>query len=201
MKAKRSIILLASLLLTVALVSYAGVLVVYNFEATSTSTAAPISFAGGTNAGGADLGGNTISVTITGNYTASITLHPTYAPTYYFDVLNIVDNIAGDGNYYAQICVTTPLPATNYTTANLYLYNVTGGTYVDLDTTDPAISPLSLTTSGCSSTIVLTDQNTYDFVFEFQVSEGTALNTADTFSITLYYSTNTADLGNIGSLP
>ncbi|MEB3764800.1 MAG: hypothetical protein GSR77_01335 [Desulfurococcales archaeon] len=196
MKAKRSIILLASLLLTVAIVSYAGVLVVYNFEATSTSTGAPISLAPGTNAGVADLGGNSITVTVTGNYSATIALHPTYAPTYYFDVLSIVDNVAGDGNYYAKICVKSPITSTNYTIANLYLYNATGASYVDLDTADTAISPLNLTVAGCSSTIVLLDGNNYYFVFELQVAEGTALNTIDTFSIELYYSPNSADLGN-----
>ena len=196
MKAKRSIILLASLLLTVAIVSYAGVLVVYNFEVTSTSTAAPISFVAGTNAGSNDLGGNPISVTVTGNYSASIAVHPTYAPTYYFDVLKIVDNINGDGNYYAQICVETPIPSTNYAVANLYLYNATGGQYVDLDTADTALSPLDLTTTDCSSTIVLVDQNDYYFVFELQVADGTSLGTTDTFTVTLHYSTNSADLGN-----
>ncbi|MEB3760809.1 MAG: hypothetical protein GSR72_06605 [Desulfurococcales archaeon] len=196
MKAKRSIILLASLLLTAALVGYAGVLVVYNFEVSSTSTSAPISLVAGTNAGATDLGNNTITVTVTGNYSATIEVHPTYAPTYYFDVLGIADNIAGDGNYSAKICVETPINSANYTVANLYLYNATNGTYVDLDTTDIVISPLDLTVAGCSSTIVLIDGYSYYFVFELQVADGTTVNTTDTFSIGLYYSPNAADLGN-----
>jgi len=71
----------------------------------------PVEIRPGGNAGGADLAGNTITVTVGANKSSvSMTLHPTYQITYYHNV-TVVKNIQppnGD-NYWFGINVSTPL--------------------------------------------------------------------------------------------
>ncbi|RLG85348.1 MAG: hypothetical protein DRO39_05815, partial [Thermoprotei archaeon] len=98
---------------------------------TLSPTAPDVRLVEGSNAGQADLGGSTITVTITGSTKASITIHPTNERTYYKNVTVIVNT--GSATYYGWIKVNTPISANGITAAKLIIKDTSGATVATVD--------------------------------------------------------------------
>ena len=188
MKTKRTLILIGSLLLTFAIVGYAGVLVVYNISGSVQPVEAPWVFWEGTNANQPDLSGETIQVSLSNkNTSATITVHPTYADTYYIDVLRIKDNGTDTIPYYAKLKVETPIDDPNIVEAKLYLvdYDGTSYNYVTLSSSGTA---LDLKTTSESNEFTLQDGHEYIVVLKFKVSPSATGTVSYSFTVQLLYS-------------
>ena len=159
-------------LLAIAAVSsmaFAAAFVYYPLNVALEGQSPPIVFAAGGNAGGGDLWGNTITVSIGANGTSlGLTLHPTYQKTYYKDVALIVNN-DNSNSYYVMLRVTTPLSGIQ---AKLILSD---GTEIDLTTT----GDYGWITLGAGSSLTVD--------VEVNIPEGVTLDTY-TASLELIYS-------------
>lgn len=100
----------------------------------------PVVFDLGDNAGGQDLGGNTITVTLGANKSSfTLTIHPTYQKTYYHNVTIFKNPSPPSGdNYYFGVKVTTPISGP-YSSAKLYVYSSGGTLLFTVDLTASAV--------------------------------------------------------------
>lgn len=166
MRTSRAIILLA-LLTLLALVGTA-VFVYLPVNVTINSVSPPVIFQLGSNAGGTDLAGNTIQVTLGANSSsATLILHPTYQRTYYHDVLLITNPSppAGD-NYYIGIRVITPLTGAAFASATARVY----------DSANNLLFTADLMTAGTYGwPQLLPDGQTYRIDIEIVINEGFTL--------------------------
>lgn len=125
-----SALLIIAIAMTLSSVA-ASVFVYYPLSITLSPTAPDVKLVEGSNAGQADLGGSTITVTITGSTKASITIHPTNERTYYKNVTVIVNT--GSATYYGWIKVNTPISANGITAAKLIIKDTSGATVATVD--------------------------------------------------------------------
>ncbi|MCE4603169.1 MAG: hypothetical protein F7B18_08295 [Desulfurococcales archaeon] len=186
----------AKKLMPITIVMFAGIVLasvfVYNPITGQLVTTAPaIIFQPGTNAGQADLGGNTITVSLSPSQTsASVLLHPTYQITYYKDILE-VNNTDTVNAYFILLRVTDPLNDAKVTQAFAYLKDAGGAVLATLD----------LTIAGTETTWIQIPANTvYTLDFSFTIADGTgdspgtAPALTDTqFAIDLIYSTTNTE--------
>lgn len=164
---KSTTIIMAALIAVV----FASVFVYYPLNVTVSPTSAPVVFQTGTNAGGTDLGGNTITVSLGSNAaSADITVHPTYQTTYYEDVLRLV-NTDSSTTYYVTIRVNTAV-GSGFTTAKL----IVNGVQVDL------------TATGDTTIGQIPASGSWQVDLQFVVPEGSPLPSSSTASIQVIYS-------------
>lgn len=166
MRISRAVIILA-LLTLLALVGTA-VFVYLPVNVTINSVSPPVIFQLGSNAGGQDLAGNTIQVTLGANSSsATLVLHPTYQRTYYHDVLQVSNPSppAGD-NYYIGIKVVSPLTGTGFASATARVY----------DSANNLLFTADLTTAGTYGfPTLLPDGQTFRIDIEIVITEGVTL--------------------------
>ncbi len=161
----------------------AAVFVYYPISITAQWGPRPVRFAGGSNAGGTDLGsGNTITVSLSDEDTsASITVNPSRrGTTRYTDILRIVNDDAQA--YYVGFTVETAFDDSAVNVAQLTVCTTGGaplGT-VDLKTTGTTWVPWTLSASS---------QLRVDL--RFTISSGSS--GSDTASITLVYSPQSSE--------
>jgi len=176
---KQMIVLLA--LITVAsTVALASVFVYNPLTININAVAPPVQFWPGSNANQADLGGNTITVTIGANKTSeTITIHPTYQSTYYLNV-SLINNTDTATTYYVWIKVLTPATLPAGSEAYLIL-NDTASTQVDLLTTG-SYGPITLAPGG----LLQMDLNV-------TLPEGVQLPAATSAELQVIYSTQSSE--------
>jgi len=130
---KRYLIELLAIVLFLGLVA-TSVFVYLPINVTISGTTIPVKFATGSNAGGTDLGGNTISVTLgSKSMSAKVTLHPTYEYTYYEDVLRIVNDDDSNPHYIAIRVKTT---ISGLETAQMIIHLSSGDKIINLNSED-----------------------------------------------------------------
>jgi len=121
MKAERKLIALLAVAALVSIVN-ASVFVYYPITVSLQPTQPPIIFSKGKNAGGQDLYGNTIGVSMgNANTSLTITVHPTYQTNYYRNI-TVIKNQDSKA-YYFKIRVTDAFTDTKITNAKLRIYN------------------------------------------------------------------------------
>jgi hypothetical protein len=136
MKAERKLIALLAVAALVSIVN-ASVFVYYPITVNLQPTQPPIIFSEGKNAGGQDLYGNNIEVSIgNANTSLTITVHPTYQTNYYRNI-TVIKNQDSKA-YYFKIRVTDAFTDTKITNAKLRIYNSdrTTDIWVDLRLTE-----------------------------------------------------------------
>jgi len=146
MKAERKLIALLAVAALVSIVN-ASVFVYYPITVELQPTQPPIIFSKGKNAGGQDLYGNTIGVSIgDANTSLTITVHPTYQTNYYKN-LTVINNTDTANSYYVAIRVNTPFSNSKIISAKLLIFDSSGTNIavVDLLTTGTTswLGPLS----------------------------------------------------------
>jgi hypothetical protein len=146
MKAERKLIALLAVAALVSIVN-ASVFVYYPITVGLQPTQPPIIFSKGKNAGGQDLYGNTIGVSMgNANTSLTITVHPTYQTNYYKN-LTVIKNTDSSNSYYVAIRVNTPFSNSKITEAKLLIFDSSGTNIavVDLKTTGTTswLDPLS----------------------------------------------------------
>ncbi len=178
---RRTIALLAAIVMMAGIVSYAGFVVVYQINGNVHETQPPVYFTGGTNNNTIGLDGNAMVASIGPNGTsATVNFSVTYGDTYIVDLLNITNSASTD--YYAELCVATPVQSTTgvVSSAEALVVNSTGNVLATLDL---------LTSGSCTSTFTIPASGNVTVDFYFTLSEGTQLDTSNlTFTITLQYS-------------
>ncbi len=156
-----------ALLTLLALVGTA-VFVYLPVNVTINSVSPPVIFQLGSNAGGTDLAGNIIQVTLGPNASsATLVLHPTYQKTYYHDVLQVSNPSppAGD-NYYIGIKVVSPLTGAGFSSAVARVY----------DSANNLLFTADLTTAGTYGwATLLPDGQTFRIDIEIVITEGVPL--------------------------
>lgn len=180
-------------ILPITVVMFAGIVLasvfVYNPMSGQLLTTTPaIIFQPGTNAGQADLGGNTITVLQSPSQTsATVELHPTYQKTYYKDVIQINNTEAN--TYYIILRVIDPLSDTRITQAKAYIYDTA---------TDTLLATVDLTLPGNETPWITMNGNAVfrvDFEFVIADQAGDSPNTPPSltdsqFTLDLIYSTS-----------
>jgi hypothetical protein len=145
MKAERKLIALLAVAALVSIVN-ASVFVYYPITVELQPTQPPIIFSEGRNAGGRDLYGNTIGVSMgNANTSLTITVHPTYQTNYYKN-LTVINNVDSN-SYYVAIRVNTAFSNSKIISAKLLIFDSSGTNIavVDLLTTGTTswLGPLS----------------------------------------------------------
>jgi len=130
MNTKRKLIALLAIATLISIVN-ASVFVYYPINLTISPQNPPVVFLEGSNAGGNDLRGNTITV-ITSNSGTSLTIkvHPTLQKNYYYDIAKIKNN-DDPHTYYIKFRVTNPIPITDGRVNEAYLI-INGDYKIDL---------------------------------------------------------------------
>jgi len=174
----KQMVVLLVLVTAASTVALASVFVYNPLTVNINAVAPPVIFDPGSNANQADLGGNTITVTIGANKTsATITIHPTYQVTYYKNI-TLIHNTDTATTYYVWIKVVSPatLPAGSQAVLKL---NDTAGTTIDLLTT------------GTYGPITLPAGNLLQMDFNMTIPEGVQLPAATSAQLQVIYSTST----------
>ena len=172
----------------VAAMVSASVFVVYPVSGTLSFVSPPIVLNAGSNAGQADLGGNTISVQIGDNQTsATITLHPTYETTYYYSIL-YVNNTDTVNSYYVKFKLSTSSTLSNGEQVTALIYD-SNGNLIDTVTID------STTTSSWNTNGWLTLGAGSGFRIDFKIvyPEGQPLPGTQSFTLSIVYSNQNAE--------
>jgi len=188
--------LLIALVAIVAAVN-ASVFVYYPMTVNVSGTTVEVRFALGSNAGGADLAGQTIAVTLEGNYNtkATITIHPTNERTYYRNVL-VIENYGVGRTYYAWINVKTAISNQYITLAKLYVKDGSGNVVATIDLKSNVIQPttgsITIPAATQSGTTVTPGRLYIDI--EIQIDRGVDAGTvSDTAVLELIYSPQSAE--------
>lgn len=151
---RRSLYLMAGIAVALALVN-AAVFVYFPMNIGLSPQNPPIYFDLGSNAGGSDLWGNTISVsTSQANTILNIQVHPTYQTNYYKNIATIKRQDTTHA-YYVLFKVTDAISDTNVTSAYLIITNSTTGeeiARVDLTNT-MGVQPSSWISISSSDTL------------------------------------------------
>ena len=182
MRLDKRLLLLAAVAVALSLAS-ASVFVYYPIQASLSFVEPPVKLQAGSNAGQADLAGNTITVSIGANQTsATITLHPTYQTTYYKNILNITNT---DTNaYYINLLVSGSLTLEPGEKVYVIIHNSDYSQETVLD----------LTTSSSTGWITLDAGSTLYVDIQVVYPEGQQLpSTAQTISFNLVYSTQNSE--------
>lgn len=182
MRPDRRLLLLAAVAVALSLAS-ASVFVYYPIQASLSFVQPPVQLEAGSNAGKADLAGNTISVSIGQNKTsATVTLHPTYQTTYYKDILNITNT---DSNvYYINLLVASPPTLEPGEKVYVIIHNSDYSQETVLD----------LTTSTSTGWITLNAGSTLYVDIQVYYPEGQPLpSSAQTIGFNLVYSTQNSE--------
>jgi hypothetical protein len=125
----RRVVAAAMLPLLLLTIAYASVFVYYPMTITTTAVEPPVVFDEGSNANQADLGSNTIGVSISSQNTSiTITLHPTYQNTLYKNV-SLIKNLDTKA-YNVYIRVLTPLSLPSSSSAVLQIRSLDGATVI-----------------------------------------------------------------------
>jgi len=126
-------------------VANAAVFVYYPMTVNVSGTTAEVRFAPGSNAGGADLAGQTIAVALEGSYNtkATITIHPTNERTYYKNVL-VIENYGVGRTYYGWINVKTAITNQYITAAYLHVKDADGNVVASIDLKWQEVQPTRL---------------------------------------------------------
>ncbi len=137
----KNLVVPAVITVMLALVS-ASVFVYYPTTLNVSGVNPNVKFSLGSNAGGTDVDGGTITVTISGlnSTNASISIGPTNEKTYYKDLLKI-DNYA-TFQYYGWIKVNTPISNVGVVSATMYIIDVSTNSIVaTIDLTQIGLQP------------------------------------------------------------
>ncbi len=193
METKRlALIALVSSLALVLAFAYAHVMSYYPVNVTLVPSAPKVIFAPGSNAGGTDIDGSNIEVTIGANATSlTITVHPTYETTYYQNI-TLIKNTDTTTAYNVNIVVDqgidlTKLPAGSK--AYLIIYNLGAtrqltGWPVPMPNTGTYVNIVDLTQSGETTPIgQLSAGGVWEVDLLVYIPEGAP---ASTVSATLY---------------
>jgi hypothetical protein len=145
---RRRVIAAAMLPLLLLTIAYASVFVYYPMTITTTAVEPPVVFDEGSNAGGEDLGGNTIDVSISPQNTSiTITLHPTYQETLYKNV-SLIKNLDTRA-YNVYIRVLTPLSLPSSSSAVLQIRSLDGATVIaTVDLLSTGTTPIGSLAAG-----------------------------------------------------
>jgi hypothetical protein len=130
MNTKRKLIALLAIATLISIVN-ASVFVYYPITLTISPQNPPVVFSSGSNAGGNDLWGNTITVNTGDGTSLTIEVHPTLQRNYYYDIAKIKNN--DDSNtYYIKFRVTEPITDSRVDKAYLIINNTNTQHIIDL---------------------------------------------------------------------
>jgi len=159
-RSNKKLLLLALLAMIPVITASAAVFVYYPMNVSIQQQAPPVVFALGSDANKADLGGQTITVSLGANQTsATLTLHPTYQTAYYQDILHIKNT--GSSSYNAYLRISTPLSLPSGGTASLIVH-LSNGTNASI----------SLTSSGTVSLGSIASGNDWQIDLQIYIPEG-----------------------------
>lgn len=186
MNTRRKLTLALPIVATILALSLvaASVFVYYPGTIAVQGTAPDVKFALGSNAGKQDLGGNTITVSLTGDTKVDITLHPTNEKTYYKNI-TVIQN-TGSSQYYGWVKVNTPFSDNSITGATLYIRDSSGNAVATVDLKNSGIQPSTPFTIPASGSLYMD--------VEINIDGGADPTTiSDTASLELIYSTQSSE--------
>jgi len=121
MNTKRKLIALLAIATLISIVN-ASVFVYYPITLTISPQNPPVVFLEGSNAGGNDLWGNTITVNTGDGTSLTIEVHPTLQKNYYYNITEIKNNDSLHA-YYIKFRVTEPITDSRVDEAYLIINN------------------------------------------------------------------------------
>jgi len=186
---KKIVFITTILLAVIGSIAFASAFQYYPTYITLSPVAPPVTFDNGNNANQADLGQNTITVTLGANKTSlSITIHPTYQTAYYKNttIINNTDTKA----YNIYMRVTTPATLPPGSSAIIYVYEK-GATRTLTGFPTPApsgyVATVSLLTTGTTRIGSLSASGVYEIDIYTVIPEGVKLPASTTAKVLLIY--------------